>query len=643
MGLSLLLSGTRRIYDMLEINGLVCFDSNYNEGDIKNIHEKMNNNAMLYNKYPEMLYFNDQAFLGLNFLPSTNNHSVPKLYWNDTHDKVIAFTGTIYNKREVCESFFEMLNLKENITDAQIVLYGIELYGIDFLKKLEGTYLFVIFDKKTKNITLVRDRLGSIPLYYYNNNGIFVFSTTLKNLLSSGLIQKKIDKEALSQYMQLTYIPAPKSIIENVKKMLPATIISINDNGELSSNTYWNISINSHLLRDADYNMCKKKLHDTLIEAVEKRMKNEDSIGAFLSGGFDSTIIVGIMSMLSKKPINTFTVGFNDRMFDERNLAKIISEKNKTNHHELILDLDNVFNDIEEILKNMDEPYADSSLIATYSISKAAKKYVSTVLTGDGGDELFAGYNKYLVSYYSQIYNKIPKCVKKGLIEPVVSSLPRKSRFRRKASKLINTAEIDIFSQRKQLMCLGFKDYELTSLMNDEYVDSMEFLEHHYNALKDADEQMKAQYIDLKVVLEGDMLPKVYKASSITGINSRAPLLDTSVIELAYKIPSQFKINRTKRKIILKDTFSNLIPRELYSAPKHGFGVPIELWLEHNLKDNLLKYASPNFLESQKLFNADYIAKIINEHFTHMSNRYSELWAFYVFQDWYVKFFDIKI
>ena len=240
----------------------------------------------------------------------------------------------------------------DTLSNAQIILDGIEQYGDKFLSEVDGKFVFVIYDIANREFVLGRDRLGNIPVYYSRLNDVFVFSTSLKTILSLEIVPLKIDREALSQFLQLTYIPAPKSIVKNVSKMLPATIMRLDYDGNFKSTKYWSISTDKSILCSANYNNSKEKLRSALIESVEQRMKNEHSVGAFLSGGFDSTIVVGIMAMLKKEPINTFTVGFNDKKFDERNYVNAVVERNKTNHRELVLDTDNVFDDIEEILNS---------------------------------------------------------------------------------------------------------------------------------------------------------------------------------------------------------------------------------------------------------------------------------------------------
>lgn len=551
---------------------------------------------------------------------------------NESH--IIFFHGDLYNKKELAHKYGA-----EDCNEAETCLAGWQKDGNRLLERLSGKFLLIIYDKVNKKLIAARDKVGSKQMYYYKNDECFLFCTELGGLLSTDIVPKKVDKRGLSQYLQLTYIPAPISIIDSVKKVNAAVKFSLDKDGHIDEKEYWNIT-NKASKNAVDFKKCKDELKELLYESVKNKMELYEDSGAFLSGGFDSSIVVGIMADLSERPIKTFTIGYGDKQYDESSLAGIVAKKNGTDHTVLKLDWNNVSENIDTILEGLDEPYADSSLIATYAVCRLAKKCTSVAFMGDAGDELFAGYNKYLISYYGNKYKKIPCFLRKRVIEPLVKLIPATSTLRRKISKVIASAELSILEQRKLLMSLGFKPEELKKLMIDGFVDDMNFIDRHYEFLSCADEQTKAQYIDFKTVLEGDMLPKVELAGRFSGLKTCAPILDDKIVKFAYSIPTEFKINKTNRKIILKETFRYLLPDELFSAPKHGFAVPIGAWLENELKDRLLEFSSKDFLEKQGLFDYGYINEIMEEHFTHRKNRYSELWAFFVFQNWYKKYIE---
>lgn len=620
---------------MCGINGFIQFNRIKNAAEMRMLVHSMNEKIVHRGPNAEGLFADDLCALGMRRLSIIDLQSGNQPIWNEAHDMAIIFNGELYNFKSLREELKALGHAFATNSDTEVVLHGIESFGTAFLQKMEGMYAFAVYNLKKKTWLLARDRIGEKPLYYYRTQDGILFGSELKSLLATGMVPKEIDRNAMSMYFQLTYIPAPYSILRNVYKLPQASYMLIDSDGSVTCEKYWDIENTGSEQRITDYSEGKKLLREVLYKSVEQRMISDVPLGAFLSGGFDSTIIVGIMSQLSAKPVDTFTIGYKEKQFDESPLAQLVAEKNHTNHHVLTMDWESVISDFDTLLGNIDEPFADSSLIATYAVSKMTKQYVTVALTGDAGDELFAGYNKYLIAYYGDRYRKIPKLLRKAIVEPLVNLIPVENQMARKARKVINAANMELYEQRKNMMSLGFKPDELTRLMQDGFVDPMQFIREHYDRLTNYDEQTRAQYVDLKVVLEGDMLPKVDRASMLSSLETRVPMLDSKVIELAYRLPASFKINKTNRKIILKDTFRDLIPEELFHAPKHGFAVPIGKWLETILKEQLLKYADKEYLEAQGLFNADYINRIINEHMTHKADRYSELWAFYVFQNWY--------
>ena len=622
---------------MCGINGLIRFADANDRGVNENIVHIMNERIIHRGPDHEGLYADDNCAFGMRRLSIIDLEGGNQPIWNKSHDKLIVFNGEIYNYRDLKDSLIADGKVFYTNSDTEVILLGYEVYGVSFFEKLDGMFAFAIYDFVNHQCIIARDRMGEKPLYYYKDEKILLFGSELKSLLSTGLIKKEIDEKSLSCYFQLTYIPAPMSIIKNVKKLEAATYMVINNKGDIKKEKYWDIIV-EHDEKFEDYEYCKKQLKSLLYKSVEKRMISDVPIGAFLSGGFDSSIIVGVMSDISDKPCDTFTIGFKEKQYDESELARLVSKKNKTHHHVVMLDWNEAQRDIDKILDNIDEPFADPSLIATYEVSKKTREYVKVALTGDAGDELFAGYDKYLISYYSQKYNKIPKPIRKGLIEYIVKVMPYNSNFVRKANKVINNASMDIYEQRKRMMSLGFKLDESLKLMPGLPVNSMDFIKRDYEYLVDEDEQKRTQYADIKTVLEGCMLPKVDRASMLASLETRVPLLGKDIIELAFNVPTKYKIDKSDKKIILKDTFRDMLPDELFKAPKHGFNVPIREWLENELFIKLKKYSSEEFIEKQGLFDYNYVQNLINIHMSHKVDKNREIWTFYVFQNWYERY-----
>lgn len=618
---------------MCGINGIIQFNHKRNADDLREYVHNMNKRIIHRGPDDEGLFSDEFCSLGMRRLSIIDIVTGNQPIWNKDHTKVIVYNGEIYNFRLLRDELKIKGYSFHTNSDTEVILLGYEEYGVQILNKLEGMFAFAIYDLNEKKWIVARDRTGEKPLYYYVDLEKAVFASELKSIMGTGLVKKEIDQTALSQYFQLTYIPAPLTIYKSVKKLLPGHYMEINLDGNVTTKKYW--SLNSEVDESIGYEAYKKQLREVLISSVEKRMISDVPIGAFLSGGFDSSIVVGLMSLISPGKVNTFTVSFDDKIYDESRLAEIVAKKNKTNHTVLKISEDEILGDLPALLNNIDEPFADSSLIAVNAISKKAREYVKVVLTGDGGDELFAGYNKYLLPYYGRIYKNIPGFFRKGVLEKSLNLLPSKSYRVQGIRKVINAYKLDDIEQIRYMMSLGFKPNELRELIPGIDTETMGFISEQYSYLRDADAQTRTQYVDVKTVLEGDMLPKVDRASMLASLETRVPMLDSKVIELAFGIPTKYKIKGKNRKIILKDTFRDLLPNELFHAPKHGFGVPVSDWLENSLKDQLDKYSDEDFLESQGLFQASYIKQIIEQHMSHRIDRFSMLWSFFVFQNWY--------
>lgn len=618
---------------MCGINGIIQFNHKRTAGDLRNIVHDMNERIIHRGPDDEGLFADEFCSLGMRRLSIIDLAGGNQPIWNPDHTKVIVYNGEIYNFKVLREELIKAGYSFRTNSDTEVILLGYEEYGVEILNKLEGMFAFVIYDLNEKKWILARDRTGEKPLYYHIDPEKAIFASELKSITATGLVKKEIDTTALSQYFQLTYIPAPLTIFTGIRKLPPGHYMVIDADGGSEIKQYWHL--NSEIDPSIGYEEYKKKLREALISSVERRMISDVPIGAFLSGGFDSSIVVGIMSLLSPGKVNTFTVSFDDKIYDESKLAELVAKKNNTNHTVLKISEEEILGNIPDLLGNIDEPFADSSLIAVNAISKKAREYVKVVLTGDGGDELFAGYNKYLLPYYGNRYKKIPKFLRKGVIEKSLNLLPSKSYRVMGIRKVINACGLDEVEQIRYMMSLGFKPDELKELIPGIDTETMDFISEQYAFLSSTDAQTRTQYVDVKTVLEGDMLPKVDRASMFASLETRVPMLDSNVIELAFNTPTEYKIKGKNRKIILKDAFRDLLPDELFRAPKHGFGVPVSDWLENSLKDQLLKYSDEEFLRSQGLFSADYIGKVIEQHMTHQIDRFSTLWSFYVFQNWY--------
>lgn len=550
----------------------------------------------------------------------------------------IAFSGELYNAPQLRGLLGVEAGPADQCSDALLALRCFVQLGSACFANFEGPFALAIMDTRDGSLTLVRDKFGQKPLYYFQDEEALLFATSIRGILNSGRVRRAINQQAMMQYFQLTYIPAPLTIFQGILKLLPATYLSWPAGAsKAKSEKYWSLSVDGdEMLQDQAY--IKGLLREAVFAAVERRLGQHEEQGCFLSGGIDSSLVCAVASKISSKPLHTFTIGYQEKKYDERSLAKLVADRYHTHHHVLLMDEERAMASVEAIMGVMEEPYADSSLIAAHALSAYAKPYLDHVLTGDAGDELFAGYTKYLIGYYADIYLKLPGFVRSGLIEPALRLLPVNSVFARKAGKVVSNAHQGVYEQRRQLMCLGFNQRELSGLLRDSagLDDSLGFMRPYYDALDGvADEITRAQYLDLHVVLEGDMFPKAQLSAMATGLGTRPPLIDSSVVALAYRIPSAYKIRRNQLKLILKESFEYLLPHELLSAPKRGFAVPVEDWLKGALRPLLAELTEEGYLQQQGVFHPVALAAAIAEHQQGKRNRFSELWSVFVFQSWY--------
>lgn len=555
---------------------------------------------------------------------------------------IIMINGEIYNLNEVIKNLNNKGYYFKNYTESEVIAHGYAEYGDLIFNKLNGAFSIAIFNNKRNELILARDKFGNKPLFYYYNDNEFIFSSDLNDIIEFG-IKKEINNIALNIYFALTYIPAPYTIYKNIDKVKAGSCIKLEKNA-IKKKKYYNFSKKvkrSGLIKD--YSTCKKEIKQQLLKSIEKRIDFDKKIGLFLSGGIDSSILANLISNVSKKRIHSFTIGYNIGSFDESKKAELVAKYNNTYHHSLLLDYKEAINNLDDILFNFGEPYADSSVVAAYYVSKLAKEEVEIAFGGDGADELFAGYEKYLIKYYRNKYNIIPKNIRDTLIEPIINKIPQNrytNSILRKMKKVINTNSKNDFIMRYNMMCLGYNNQLRAQLFNEErYKDISYLIKSIYNELENLDELTRTLFTDMKVGLEGDMIPKIERTSNLNSLIVRMPFLDPDFIEMSFMIPCDFKLKGNNKKYILKETFKDILPRHILNAAKHGFGVPVGEWLKKELKNDLLELTERDFIENQGLFKYEYIGKIIHEHLSGINDFSFQLWTLFVFQKWYKKIF----
>ncbi len=549
----------------------------------------------------------------------------------------IVFNGEIYNFLTIKEELKTLGVIFKTNSDTEVILEGYLAWGLeDCLKRLEGMYAFSIWDNQKKKLFVVRDKFGEKPLYYSKDDNGFYFASELKAVVPF-LDEVKISKKALNLFFALTYIPEPFSIYDNIFKLEAGCYLEISEN-EFNRVQYFDLLGKINETRSVlDYNKTKDKLREMLFDSVKCRMVSDVPLGAFLSGGIDSSIISAIMSKVSSNPINTFSIGFREKEYDESERAELVAKHIKSKHHLYYVDHNDLLEVVDKTLTYFDEPFGDSSAIPSMLVSKKAGEKVKVVLTGDCADELFGGYEKYLAKSYSEKYNSFPSPIRKSF-ESIIKVIPHNNLTNhklRKIKKVVRSANLTPENRYLNMCSLGFNSNEKSNLLNSDYQENVQGQILKYFNEADGDELSKTFYSDIKLVLEGDMLPKVDRTCMINSLEARAPFLDSSIVEFALNLPHDYKILGTNKKRILKDTFSDLLPKETMSFSKKGFGIPIRIWFQKELKEELLSLLSEDFLISQNIFNISYVNKIVEEHMSNKENHSSKLWQLFVFQKWY--------
>jgi asparagine synthase (glutamine-hydrolysing) len=564
---------------------------------------------------------------------------------------VISYNGEIYNHQDIRKELenYSIDNWKSS-TDTETLLTAIKIWGLDkTLQKINGMFAFALWDCKNKTLVLARDRMGEKPLYYGLTGDTFIFGSELKALKFHPDWNAKIDQEALSLYIRFNYVPSPKSIFKNIYKLQPAHYLIIkeeNINQRVTPIKYWNLTkyrIDKFNSDENKINELEEKILFRLRDSVSKRMISDVPIGSFLSGGFDSTLVTALMQEQSPKPINTFTVGFSENQFNEAEYAKKISQILGTNHSEIYLDSKSILNAIPKMSQVYDEPFADNSQIPTYLISKFASKKVKVCLSGDGGDELFYGYNRYLngVDIFN-LFNKLPKSVK-SLFLKVLYTVPfHFLEFIQKISVNKNKPSNLAIHISKLLSGLEKSDEQsfylsLISNRKDANKILMNPFEHKY-FFKELPEiesfREKMMFMDMHQYLPDDILTKVDRASMANSLEVRAPFLDHNLVELCLKIPENFKYKKKQGKWILKQLVYKYIPKEIMDRPKKGFDTPMHIWLKEDLKDWAMSLLNENKLKEDNLFNSNTISQMWQEHQLGKCNWQNNLWNILMFQDW---------
>lgn len=571
---------------------------------------------------------------------------------------VTVYNGEIYNYRDLREE----LEASESFagwrghSDTEVMLEAVEQWGFEkALERFNGMFAIAIWDREERCLYLARDRMGEKPLYYARQADTFIFGSELKALMQHPSMQKEVDRDSLSAYLRYNYIPAPKTIFKNVYCLLPGTWTCIQADGEIMvPRNYWSLLDCARLAEDRIFTAADdtviETLEDLLLKVVEREMISDVPLGAFLSGGIDSSLIVALMQQCTLAPVKTFTIGFDDEAYNEAEDAKRVAEHIGTEHTELYVSPRDALDIIPQIPHIWDQPFADASQIPTHLVSRMTREHVTVALSGDGGDELFAGYNRHFKG--CSIWNRI-------------SSIPVPlRRFAAQAISRISPESWDkvfkmygpVLPSSMQMRLPGQKIHKLADVMaassaveyyrdltscwlnpDDVVIGADEFRSTFLNPeMQPGQDNLTSwmQFMDAATYLPDDILTKVDRAAMGISLETRAPFLDHEIVEFSQRLPMHLRVQDGKSKYALRRILYKYVPQEYIERPKMGFGIPIDNWLRGPLKEWAEELLSVKRLDSEGYFESSHIRLAWNEHMSGEKDNHYKLWNILVFQSW---------
>lgn len=537
-------------------------------------------------------------------------------------DFYIVYNGEIYNFLSIKSELIQLGHSFATTSDTEVLIAGYKQWGYKILSKLNGMFAFSIYDSANRIIFSARDRLGVKPFYYYWKEGQFEICSQLRPIINKN---SRINEEAISIYLDCGYVPSPYSILMDVFKLPPGNFMTIDlKSGTKSIQEYWNLK--PVVLKDISYEEAKKELHSLLIDAVKIRLQSDVPLGSFLSGGIDSALVSAIACKISDRPINTFTIGFEDPDYDESKVAAQFSKIIQSNHIETKCGSKDALEMLSKLIEVYDEPFADSSALPSLLLNSITKKYATVALSGDGGDESFFGYNHFDSVIKFNKLNKIPAVLRKG-----ISTILGFKIFGNRMQHLKSILELKGVINFIKAIFIGYDSLQIKR--NTDWLVWYEKC-----MMLSSFPIQNAADLNLKLWLENDSNVKVDRASMAYSVEVRSPFLDYRVIEYARTLPIDFRYQPGRRKKILRDILKEYIPEEVFDQPKKGFSIPLDKWIREDLKDDISKELNENFLKKIPNLNIEKFQFQLNSHLNGKQNHSFNIWKLYILSKWYKEF-----
>ena len=579
------------------------------------------------------VWADDGVALGMRRLSIIDLAGGHQPIFNEDQSVLIVFNGEIYNYRELQKELQERGHHFRTNSDTETIVHAYEEYGDDCVKHLRGMFTFALWDRNRQRLLAARDRFGKKPLNYYWDGQRLIFGSEIKSILEAG-IPREINPIALDEYLVYACVPTPNTLFKGVSK-LPAAHILIYENGQISTKRYWELPF-TPTCRD-DEATAIERTRALLKDAVEVRLMSEVPLGAFLSGGIDSSMVVGLMSSMMSQPVKTFSIGFEEDEFSELPYARQVAKHFGTDHHEFFVRPE-LISVLPQLVWAYDEPFADASMLPTYYVSKLAREHVTVVLTGDGGDEIFGGYMRYARELSM---SRIPAFVRL-LLGCAGMLLPDGMRGKRRLRNMLRD-----YPTRYVQFAMLFPDGSRPSMYSQEYFTHVrdhnpyEKLINEFHTVSHLDMMAHMQYVDVRTYLSDDILVKVDKASMFNSLETRAPMLDQYLVEYVASLPSAMRLRNGRLKYLLKKAAADLLPAEILTRGKQGFGVPIKHWFRGDLNGYAHDMLLSTRARQRGIFDPQFIREILKAHArTTLMNHSSAIWALLCLELWFQIYMD---
>ncbi len=587
-------------------------------------------------------YVDGELGLGMRRLSIIDLAGGKQPIFNEDRSVVIVYNGETYNYVELAEGLQQRGHHLETVSDTEVIVHLYEELGDECVQALRGMFAFALWDSKRRRLLIVRDRLGVKPLYYTTAGDRLVFGSEIKAILQHPDVHPSLDPDALSNFLSLKYVPAPQTMFRNIHALPPGHLLTCDESG-VTVRRYWDVSFAESQKSNRREEEAAEELEALLRESVRLELRSDVPFGAFLSGGVDSSTIVALMSQFLDEPVKTFSVGFEGEgaAFSELPYARMVAEHCETDHHEIFVGPEDLIDLAAKVVWHLDQPIADEADLPNYMVSELASRHVKMVLTGEGGDELFAGYARYAGEQFSILFRRIPSPVR-SLALAASERIPGLGRPKIALYALSQPDEVvrltNWFPLFNRDMKAALLSHEFKRSLNGSSTDRVFASQ---LAQTDAvDPLSRMLYVDTKLWLPDDLLARGDKTSMAASLEARVPLLDHKLVEFAATLPSHFKLHRLARKYLLKKVSRKLLPAPVIDRKKKGFPVPTSLWFRKEARSFLRDNLSPERVERRGLFSPAYVQGLIEEHESGFANRGNLLWGLLSVELWHQLYID---